>query len=202
MALLPAGTIVPEEKSTDRLMLRPLLAAHVDLDYEAVMSSAAELRQWSQTEWPAEDFTLAENLADLERHQREHQEGVAYTYTVLDPHGARCLGCVYLTPLPAEVRDRLVISGSAAKVTFWVRTAERARDLDRHLLDTLLEWLAAEWSFASVAFVAAPGDGRQVALLSEALGNGAPVTLGDGRKCHAYRWERHSWPNQRKRSSE
>ena len=202
MALLPAGTIVPEEKSTDRLMLRPLLAAHVDLDYEAVMSSAAELRQWSQTEWPAEDFTLAENLADLERHQREHQEGVAYTYTVLDPHGARCLGCVYLTPLPAEVRDRLVISGSAAKVTFWVRTAERARDLDRHLLDTLLEWLAAEWSFASVAFVAAHADARQVALLSEALGNGAPVTLADGRKCHAYRWERQPWPNQRKRSSE
>jgi RimJ/RimL family protein N-acetyltransferase len=98
MSWYPADRTVPEERRTARLALRPLLAADVAADYDAVMASAPMLRAWSQSEWPADDFTLAENLEDLRRHEREHLERAAFTYTVREPQGVRCLGCVYLQP--------------------------------------------------------------------------------------------------------
>ena len=47
MVYYPAGAPVPGEKRTHRLLLRPLRAADVELDYDAVMSSAEQLRRWS-----------------------------------------------------------------------------------------------------------------------------------------------------------
>ena len=88
MSLHPHGT-VPEGLRTPRVMLRPLLAADVERDYDAVMSDPAALRRWSQSDWPDDEFTLAENLTDLERHEREHKDGVAFTFTVLSPDGSR-----------------------------------------------------------------------------------------------------------------
>ena len=63
MEFYPANAPVPQEKRTSRLWLRPLRATDVELDYDAVMSSAAMLRRWRQSKWPADNFTLAENLA-------------------------------------------------------------------------------------------------------------------------------------------
>ena len=102
MEFYPRNAAAPVERRTQRLFLRPLRASDVELDYDAVMSSAEMLRRWSQSGWPADDFTLAQNLDDLRRHEREHEERQAFTFTVLDPPGTRCLGCVYLTPLRPE----------------------------------------------------------------------------------------------------
>src|SRR5438067_1060481 len=79
MEFYPASTPAPEEKRTNRLLLRPLQATDVELDYDAVMSSAEQVRRRSQSDWPADDFTLAQNLDDLQRHEREHRERVAFT---------------------------------------------------------------------------------------------------------------------------
>ena len=59
-AFYPANAPVPDERRTDRLLLRPLRATDAALDYDAVMASPAELRAWSQSTWPADDFTLAD----------------------------------------------------------------------------------------------------------------------------------------------
>jgi hypothetical protein len=69
-------------------------------------------------------------------------------------------------------------------VAFWVRASEVASDLDRHLLTTLRDWLAADWGFDRVLFVIAPDDARQAALMIGAgLARRAEVTLEDGRRC-------------------
>src|SRR5437867_3283681 len=99
MEFYPDSAPVPEEMRTRRLFLRPLRATDVELDYDAVMSSAEMLRRWSQSTWPADDFTLSENLDDLQRHEHEHKEREAFTFTILNPEGTRCLGCVYFMPL-------------------------------------------------------------------------------------------------------
>jgi RimJ/RimL family protein N-acetyltransferase len=164
----PAGAAPPVEHRTPRLVLRPLRASDVATDYEAVMSSAAALRRWSQSEWPAEDFTLAENLEDLRRHEREHLEGQAFTYTVLDPAESRCLGCVYVVPLRSEEAAWSGSAAQVARVAFWVRTSEIATDLDRHLLGVLREWFRESWRFERVVFSASPADARQLALFGEA----------------------------------
>lgn len=177
----------PEGRASDRVTLRPLRAADVAADYDAVMSSTTMLRQWSQSDWPADDFTLAENLEDLRRHEREHEDGVAFTYTVLDPAGTRCLGCVYLQPLRTGESGWADGARHVARVAFWVREAEIASDLDRHLLGLLREWLRESWSFERVVFSASPGDGRQIRLLEESgLAPLGAITLEDGRRVSGY----------------
>jgi RimJ/RimL family protein N-acetyltransferase len=178
---------VPDSIRTDRLFLRPLRVSDVALDYDAVMSDPAALRRWSQTSWPADDFTLEENRGDLERHEREHREGVAFTFTVLSPDAARCLGCVYLQPVRPEMLPHVPPSPWPARVAFWVRASEVASDLDRHLLMTLRDWLAADWGFDRVLFVIARDDVRQAAIMIGAgLARRAEVTLEDGRRCAIY----------------
>ena len=185
-----AGSLVPHEKRTERLILRPLRASDAERDYDAVMSSAAELRRCRGSEWPSDDFTLAENRADLERHEREHERGEAFTYTVLAPDGARCLGCVYIVPVWMGAAALCEGAAQAACVGFWVRASEGSTDLDRHLLVALREWLGTEWPFDCVLFTNCVADSRQAALLAEAGLSRLPLVWPDGRTGWAFRMER------------
>ena len=183
----PADASIPAAWRTPRLFLRPLRATDVELDYDAVMSSAAMLRSWSQSAWPADAFTRAENLEDLRRHEREHVAREAFTFTVLDPTEARCVGCVYLQPLPADAGALCDGAAHPVRIGFWVRASQIANDLDRHLLSCLRDWLAREWRFDCVLFVIAPDNTRQAALLEDAgLRLQSTLELPDGRRCAAY----------------
>ncbi|HRJ41172.1 MAG: GNAT family N-acetyltransferase [Caldilineaceae bacterium] len=187
MDFFPPDTAPPAEICTDRLRLRPLTVGHADLDYAAVMASRTQLNHWSQTTWPTPDFTLAENRADLERHQREHTEGVAFTYTVLDPTASRCLGCVYITPLPPAAAVLSPKDGYAANVSFWIRSDSLEDGLDGHLLATLCAWFAAEWPFDRVIFAISQQNPRQAELLRDAgLVRQAEIVLADGRRRWVY----------------
>jgi hypothetical protein len=189
MAFHPQYRAVPATMRTERLLLRPLRTTDVELDYAAVMSSAEQLRMWSDSEWPADDFTLADNLADLQMHQDEHEQGEAYTYTVLTPDGARCLGCVYFTALAPQMQPVCTGASAAVAVRFWVRTAEIDHDLDRHLLAMLRKWLNSEWFFDCVAYPLNQLNTRQAALLQEA---GSVLRLAyiraGGQPWHVYSW--------------
>jgi RimJ/RimL family protein N-acetyltransferase len=187
MEFYPANAPVPEKKKTTRLLLRPLQATDVELDYDAVMSSAEQLRRWSQSSWPADDFTLAQNRADLQRHEREHRERKAFTFTVLNPRGAHCLGCVYIMPLWPQAAQLCTGAAYPADIGFWVRTSELANDLDRHLFATLREWFKAEWAFDCVIFTISQQETRQAALFKEAgLELRSALTLSDGRLCWVF----------------
>jgi RimJ/RimL family protein N-acetyltransferase len=186
-AWLPAEAIVPAELRTDRAILRPLLASDVDRDYDAVMSSRPMLRTWSQSDWPAEGFTRAENLADLERHEREHLAREAFTFTALELDSDRCVGCVYITPLhPTEARWA-ADAPHVARVGFWVRSSEIESDLDRHLLVALRAWFTSTWGFDREVFSAGAGDRRQIELFEQAgLRPLGEITRPDGRRLLGY----------------
>src|SRR5699024_6751463 len=64
----------------------------------AVMDSGEYLRQWEQSTWPEDDFTVADNQSDLVDLERWNSASLAFTYTILDPSESRCLGCVYILP--------------------------------------------------------------------------------------------------------
>src|SRR5262245_53792786 len=146
MEFYPANIPAPEERRTNRLLLRPLRATDVELDYEAVMSSAEQLRRWSQSDWPTDDFTLTQNLDDLQEHEREHDQREAFTFTVMNPPGTSCLGCVYIMPLRPEVTQVCPGAAYPANVGFWVRTSELTNELDKHLFATLRDWFKTEWA--------------------------------------------------------
>lgn len=173
MQFVPSDSSIPEELIAPGFTLAPLLPAHAPIDYEAVMEDPALLRQWSQSDWPADDFTLAENIVDLERHAREHTERTAFTYTVLSPDVTRCVGCVYITPPgartgpvelpPLHQHDPRVYS---ADVCFWVRASLFDMDFDTALLRTLNTWMSQDWAFDRVVFHTSRADVRQMEIFT------------------------------------
>ncbi len=167
----PENAVVPEMLRTEEMLIRPLQATDVELDYDAVVTSRAELFLRSDGAWPREGFTLAENLVDLIRHEREHRERVAFTYTVMNPTETLCLGCLYINPLTQlfqtanSVTEPIV--NASAYITFWVRQSHLQIDLDRRLLEALISWFRNEWSFSQVTFVAKKAQERQIQLFEE-----------------------------------
>jgi len=167
----PSDGPVPESLQTDEFFLRPLRATDVSLDYDAVISSRAELLRASGGVWPREGFTLEEDVADLERHEQEHRERVAFTYTVMNPAETECLGCLYIGPLERllghDAGSGEYVSDSAAYVSFWVRSTRLADDLDQRLLTALIPWFLNEWAFLHVFFFAQKQEERQIRLFEE-----------------------------------
>lgn len=176
MSFHPEGAPVPDELRTADLLLRMLTPEHVHMDYEAVMESQEQLRCFSAGSWPTPDFTLAQNLDDLEEHEREHHERAAFTYTVMNPDGTRCEGCVYINPWQDALAHRhidatmddVTIGEHEAVVTFWARTSGFERDLDRQLFNGLVSWFDAGWAFLRITFMTNDGLERQVKLMEEA----------------------------------
>jgi hypothetical protein len=168
----PAEARVPEALRAAEFLVRPLRASDVALDYDAVISSREELLVGSGGTWPREGFTLEENLADLERHEREHSERIAFTYTVMSPTETECLGCIYINPLEQLIGEDAAsgdyLHDAMGYVEFWVRQSRLAGDLDRRLLQALIPWFQSEWAFAHVAFVCLRAEERQVRLYEEA----------------------------------
>lgn len=176
MVFYPADRPVPNGLIGDEFLLRPLLSSDVELDYEALMVSNEMLRRWEGGTWPADDFTPAENLIDLARHELEHTKGLAYTFTMMDPGQERCLGCVYIDPLINLLKSGVNVDGETlaavgdfeAVVRFWVIQPRLANDLDRRLLKALIQWFEDEWSFSRVYYRVNEQDVRQRGLLLEA----------------------------------
>ena len=185
MSFYPEPAPVPAMLRTDEMLIRPLRASDVMLDYDAVISSRAELWLRSGGGWPREGFTIEENLADLQQHEQEHQDRLAFTYTVMNPDETECLGCLYINPL-ARIIERAAtaqqlpaseatsqplpeVSASDAVVTFWVRQSRLADNLDLRLLQSLTDWFRTAWTFPRVTFLAQNAQQRQL-LLFEQLG--------------------------------
>ena len=146
----PAGGFMGEG-----FIVRPLLPSDAVLDHEAVMSSREFLYDWEQDPpYPPEDFSVEDNLEDLERMDSRHRSGARYTYTVMDAGETRVLGCVYLLPNDdpmyhtAEVasHDGTDLSNVDSTVFFWVRASTWEDGFERELLAAVLDWLREDWS--------------------------------------------------------
>ena len=164
---------VPPEWRTDEFALRPITAGDVEMDYAAVMETREYLRLWQQSTWPEDDFTVAANRKDLVDLEERHAAHRAFTYTVLDPDGASCLGCVYVFPTGATFLTKCtVISVSDeqwaevdAVVFFWVRRPQMAVGMDERLLAALREWFRETWKLEKTVYVTSEPFTQQVDLL-------------------------------------
>lgn len=142
--LVPADFEVPQRLETPDFILRPLRIGDVVKDYDAVMTSVAELRTVfaRQTRWP-EGLSFEDDLIDLGWHHKEFRIRRSFAYTVMAPDESICLGCAYIEPT--------TLAGYDAEAFCWIRTSHAAA-LDRPLFQVFKSWLQADWPFQAVAF--------------------------------------------------
>src|SRR6476659_711131 len=135
---VPDGFEPPRGLEASDFRLEPLGPAHNERDHEAWSSSIEHIRAspgYPDGSWP-HPMSLAENLADLERHASDFAARRGFTYTVLDA-GDDVIGCVYVYPAEHDVHD--------ARVQSWVRVSRA--ELDPVLRAAVAELLASSWPF-------------------------------------------------------
>jgi len=162
----------------DGFIVRALVPSDAVLDHEAVMSSRDFLYHWEQEPpYPPEDFSVEDNLEDLEQMDGEHRNGTRYTYTVMNADETRALGCIYLLPnddrmyRTAEVtsHDSTDLSSIDATVAFWVRVSTWQDGFERTVLEAVLGWLRDDWSLEQPVIVTNEKLDHQIATI-ESLG--------------------------------
>lgn len=141
---VPDSFHVPLKLTTERFRLEPLGAQHNERDHNAWMSSIEHIRNTpgfpkSKSNWPSA-MPLETNLSDLNRHSEDFAARQGFTYSVLD--GDQVIGCVYIYPSEKD--------GFDVDVSSWV-IASRA-DLDKHLWETISDWLSEVWPFSSTFY--------------------------------------------------
>lgn len=164
---------VPVELRTEEFMLRPITADDAENDYRAVMETREYLRLWEQSSWPAEDFTVEANRQDLAGLEERHSAHRAFTFTVLDPTGTECLGCVYVFPTSAKFLANSAVTALAddswsevdAVIYFWARLSRMQTRMDSRLLAALRRWFATEWAFRTPVHVTNEEFRQQAELL-------------------------------------
>jgi hypothetical protein len=164
---------VPAELRTDEFVVRPIVADDAELDHAAVMETRDDLRLWEQSTWPADDFTVEANREDLVGLERRHAEHRAFTYTVKDPEGVECLGCVYIFPTTAAFLARSAVTpvgsdswaATDAVIYFWVRKSRMQTGMDERLLAALRIWFDEEWKLERTVYVVNEQFEHQVALV-------------------------------------
>lgn len=137
---------ISKNLKTERICLEPLTVDHLDLDYDAVISSLEHLKGvfGPYDEWPDPNISRDQDLKDLRFHQEEFERGSSFTYAVLSLDKSKCLGCVYIIPSKHPDYEAVVI--------LWVRQDEIENGLDGHVFETVKKWLGEKWPFKKVAF--------------------------------------------------
>jgi RimJ/RimL family protein N-acetyltransferase len=172
-------TIEPSDGFTgEGFVVRPLVPSDVVLDHDAVMASREFLYHWEQDPpYPPEDFSVEDDLVDLERMDEAHRNRSRYTYTVLNADESQVLGCIYLLPSDdrmyrtAEVtsHDGTDLSSVDATVSFWVRPSTWADGFEHTLLAAVLDWLRDDWPLERPVIITNEKLAHQIATI-ESLG--------------------------------
>lgn len=164
---------VPAELRTEEFVLRPIVVDDTEMDYAAVMETREYLRLWRQSTWPEDDFTVEANRTDLVDLEQRHAARRAFTYTVLNPNGTECLGCVYVFPTSATFLAKSTVTPVGddewvdvdAVVFFWARLSQMEVGMDERLLAALRAWFKDEWKLEKTVYVTSEQFTQQVDLL-------------------------------------
>lgn len=137
------------------------------------MASPDVIRVHSDGRWPVEEFTFADNLALVRRHMDDHEQGLAFAFTLMDPTEVESLGCLYANPMrdylervnaPTDFVSQF--TNRSAMVTFWLRQDQQDTDLAEVVVGTVHRWLSEEWQLDRHAFRILPGEESSLRALT------------------------------------
>lgn len=133
--------------------LSPLHPDLAGTDYHAWRSCRARLRQELQWNgWPAESFSLEDNIEDLAEHYREFAANEAWAYSIL--RDASCIGCLYIEPWEG-----------GAQVAWWL--VDDWLDREAAILADIMAWLDRAWPLNRLVWPVRPENLRAQTVLSD-----------------------------------
>ena len=129
-----------------------------ELDFDAVMSSKEILREWSDSEWPEDDFSLEQNAQDIAEHIAEHEQNSDFGFSIFSPDEDRLLGSLYLNavgPLlenyPTDAMTLAHLLEFDVRIEYWLRSGV-GPDLEMRFVQTVIKWLETAWWFERPVF--------------------------------------------------
>lgn len=143
--IVPQDFQVPLDYLSGAFVFRPLGVRDIEEDYQAVMSNVKSLKNTFCEffpEWPAENLTKEEDLANLGWHQTEFAMKSSFAYLVRDSKDMEYVGCVYFFP---SIKD-----GYEVDIYVWVVKDRKEQESD--LVETVKNWVKDVWHFNMVRF--------------------------------------------------
>jgi RimJ/RimL family protein N-acetyltransferase len=164
----------PERLEVGPVHLRPITPADAEADLEALLATRSELRVHTGSEWPPDDWSLADNHADLEDDRDRHAAGEAFTFTMVETRSAQVVGCLYLWPAAeqltrygAEAATVEALGMSTTSVEWWLRPPWGEGPFERLLVTAVRQWLEDEWRFPRAVWPVRECETRQAHVLQE-----------------------------------
>lgn len=136
----------PKNHNSDIVTIFPTNIEFAASDFEAVMASKEELRLWSVSDWPEDDFTITANREDLKYHVEDNLEYTAYGFMLYDPSKKTCYGSLYINPIHFESfkNEKEEIEKFDVRINCWIRTdIEESFKID--IIKTIINWLNRAW---------------------------------------------------------
>jgi RimJ/RimL family protein N-acetyltransferase len=149
---------VPFRLETSEFVIYRQRISDNQLDYLAVMNSKETLREWSDSEWPEDDFTLEQNAEDIAGHIADHERNEDYGFSIFLPNENQLLGSLYFNavepllendPTDPETLARLLEFD--VRVEYWLRTGT-SPELEKQFVRSVLAWLEQSWWFKNPVF--------------------------------------------------
>lgn len=147
--------LVPAWNDESQYQVFPTDSNFFESDYEAVMDSKEELRIWSHSTWPEDDFTPEQNREDLKLHEEDNHDHSAYGFMIYDKGLEHCYGSLYIYPISRLLDYYLVSSediGTLEKLDvradFWLRSGDEAHH--QKIAIEIKNWLQNIWKVKGV----------------------------------------------------
>lgn len=158
MSLNPNSLEVPIRLETANFVVHRQRASDNELDFDAVMSSKEILREWSDSEWPEEDFNLEQNGQDIAEHIADHKQNSDYGFSIFAPNEELLLGSLYLNavgPLienyPTDPMTLARLLKFDVRVEYWLRSGV-GPEIEMRFVAAVIKWLEEKWWFERPVF--------------------------------------------------
>jgi len=155
MPFIPDSFDPPRHHETPHLLLQVLSPDYATEDYACVMACADQIRGvfGPDNGWPDSAMTLAQNYADLVRHEREFVTRVAFAYAIFEKTAARrYVGCLYIKPIKSRIEHDRRKALFDAQAFCWFSPQETDAAFAALAVDELMLWIKSAWPCRAVAF--------------------------------------------------
>lgn len=151
-SFFPEDKDVPNELIFDNIKIRQLRSTDNDLDYIAVIESG----------FRPEGFPKEENLEQISRHEKHHNEKKEFAYTILDKDETVCYGCIFINPVAGFLKyaffnDNLIqhlgLGETDPGINFWITPKAWEMGFFEKILEKLVEWFKSEWPYETLSYL-------------------------------------------------